>query len=113
MPVPNFFHPGSRVKKIPGSAYKNLSIFTQKIVSKLSAYDPNPSRIQGSKRHQKGTRSRIRNTAKHFLKIQIRGSVILKYGSGSGRPIIYRSRTYLDISAVIGKNIFSNIIKNY
>ncbi len=73
-----FFHPGSRVKKIPGSASQNLSIFTQKIVSKLSEYDPNPSRIQGSKRHQKGTRSRIRNTAKNFLKIRIRGSVILK-----------------------------------
>jgi hypothetical protein len=64
----DFFHPGSRVKKIPGSASKNLSIFTQKIVSKLSEYDPNPSRIQGSK----GTRSRIRNTAKSFLKIRIR-----------------------------------------
>jgi hypothetical protein len=34
---PNFFHPGSRVKKIPdpGSVSKNLSIFTQKIVSRL------------------------------------------------------------------------------
>jgi hypothetical protein len=52
---------------------------------------------------QKGTRSRIRNTAKSFLKIRIRGSVILKYGSGSGRPIIYRSRTYLDILVAIWK----------
>jgi hypothetical protein len=39
---PNFLHPGSRVKKIPypGSASKNFSILTQKIVSKLSEYDP-------------------------------------------------------------------------
>jgi hypothetical protein len=43
IPDPNFFHPGSRVKKIsdPGfeSASKNLSIVTlvtQNIVSKLS-----------------------------------------------------------------------------
>jgi hypothetical protein len=38
----NFFHPGSRVKKIPGSASasKNLSIFKQIIVSKLSDSDP-------------------------------------------------------------------------
>jgi hypothetical protein len=36
-----FFHPGSRVKKIPdpGSGSKNLGIFTQKIVSKLSDPD--------------------------------------------------------------------------
>jgi hypothetical protein len=36
IPGPNFFHPGSWVKKFPGfgsaSASKNLSIFTQKIV---------------------------------------------------------------------------------
>jgi hypothetical protein len=38
IPDPNFFHSGSRVKKIPGSDphQKNLSILTQKIVSKLS-----------------------------------------------------------------------------
>jgi hypothetical protein len=40
IPDPNFFYPGSRVKKIripnPGSASKNLIILTQKIVSKLS-----------------------------------------------------------------------------
>ncbi len=36
MPDPNFFHPGSGVKEIPGSASKNLSILSQKIVSKLS-----------------------------------------------------------------------------
>ncbi len=37
-----FFHPGSLVKKIPvsGSAARNLSILTQKIVSKLRKYDP-------------------------------------------------------------------------
>jgi hypothetical protein len=39
IPDPNIFHPGSRVKKIPGSgsasASKNLSILTQKIVFKL------------------------------------------------------------------------------
>jgi hypothetical protein len=37
-PGSEFFHPGSRVKKFPdpGSASKNLSIFNQKIVSKLS-----------------------------------------------------------------------------
>jgi hypothetical protein len=35
---PDFFHPGSRVKKIPGSAStsKNLRILTPRIVSKLS-----------------------------------------------------------------------------
>jgi hypothetical protein len=61
-PGPNFFHPGSRVTKIPdpksGSASKNLSILSQKIVSQLSKIlsgmfisDPNldldfyPSRI--------------------------------------------------------------------
>jgi hypothetical protein len=49
IPDPNFFHPGSRVKKIPGSAFtsKNSSILTQKIVSKLSEisskmFIPNP-----------------------------------------------------------------------
>jgi hypothetical protein len=37
-PGSEFFHPGSRVKKIPGSASapKNLSILTQKIVTMLS-----------------------------------------------------------------------------
>jgi hypothetical protein len=38
-PGSEFFHPGSRVKKIPdprvGSASMNLSIFNPKIVSKL------------------------------------------------------------------------------
>ncbi len=36
--IRNFSHPGSRIKKIPdppGSASKNLSILTPKIVSKL------------------------------------------------------------------------------
>jgi hypothetical protein len=35
---PNFFPPGSRVKKIPEStsASKNLGVLTQKILSKLS-----------------------------------------------------------------------------
>ncbi len=63
IPDQNFFH--------PGSASKNLSILTPKIVSKLSEiqYDPGSSsriripdlgsRIQGSKRH----RVRIRNSA--------------------------------------------------
>jgi hypothetical protein len=37
---PNFFHPGSRVKKIPASASKSLIILNQKIVSKLLIYDP-------------------------------------------------------------------------
>jgi hypothetical protein len=47
-----FFHPGSRVKKIPdpgsGSASKNLSILNQKIIYKLSEIsrlfipDPDP-----------------------------------------------------------------------
>jgi hypothetical protein len=40
IPDPNFFHHGSRVKKLPdpgsASASKNLSILTQNIVSKLS-----------------------------------------------------------------------------
>ncbi len=40
IPDPNFFHPGSRVKKIPdpgsGSVSNNWSILTWKIVSKLS-----------------------------------------------------------------------------
>jgi hypothetical protein len=37
IPGQSFFYPGSRVKKIPGSASaKNLSILTQKIVYKLS-----------------------------------------------------------------------------
>jgi hypothetical protein len=35
-PDPNFFHPGSRVKRVLASASKNLSFSTQKIVSKLS-----------------------------------------------------------------------------
>jgi hypothetical protein len=36
-PDQNFFHPGFRAKKLldPGSVSKNLSILTQKIVSKL------------------------------------------------------------------------------
>ncbi len=42
IPDPNFFHPGSRVKKVPGSrdririSIKELSIWPQDIVSKLS-----------------------------------------------------------------------------
>jgi hypothetical protein len=35
-PGSEFFHPGSRVEKIDGSASKNLSILTPKIFSKLS-----------------------------------------------------------------------------
>jgi hypothetical protein len=35
IPDPNFFHHGSRVKRIPASASKNLSILTQKIVSNV------------------------------------------------------------------------------
>ncbi len=89
IPNPNFSildpDPGSRVKKIPdpgsGCASKNLSILTQKIVSKLSEIrswlfipDPDPgsvilifypSRIPDpGSRGQKGTAPRIRNTGK-------------------------------------------------
>ncbi len=73
IPNTNIFHHGSRVKKIPGSASKNLSIITQKIVSNLSEiwakmFIPDPdldfylSRIpdSGSKRHW------IRNTAINY-----------------------------------------------
>ncbi len=85
IPDPNFFHPGSRVKKSPRSrncALKNLGILTQKIVSKvweiwsnifIPDRIPDPDvdflpipdryRIQGSKR----PRIRIRNTAFDFL----------------------------------------------
>jgi hypothetical protein len=52
---------------------------------------------------KKGARSLIRNTAENFLKIQIRESVILKYGSGSGRPVNCGSGSYLDIFVAIGK----------
>jgi hypothetical protein len=63
IPVPNFFHPGSRVKKIPGSASKNLSIYLKKffkaIGNMIRDVHPGigilvfyPSRIQGSKRHR-------------------------------------------------------------
>jgi hypothetical protein len=65
---PNFFHLGSRVKEIPdpGSGYasKNLSILTQKIVSKLGNMIPvvhAGSRSRGRK--GTGSRIRIRNTA--------------------------------------------------
>jgi hypothetical protein len=61
-PDSNFFHPGSRVKKIPRSGYatKNLSILTQKIVSQQSRnYDPESSSrffthpgSRGQKRHR-------------------------------------------------------------
>jgi len=58
-----FFYPGSEFFPDTGSASKNFSILTQKIVSKLSEIwsglftpdtDPDfyPSRIQGSKRHR-------------------------------------------------------------
>jgi hypothetical protein len=43
--IRNFFHPGSEFFH-PGSKSKNLSILSQKIVSKLSEYDPSCSRIQ-------------------------------------------------------------------
>jgi hypothetical protein len=49
---PNFFHPGSRDKKIPGSAStsKNLSIVTPKTVSELSEISGmfNPDADSGS-----------------------------------------------------------------
>jgi hypothetical protein len=35
-PGSDFFHPGSRIDEDPGSASKNLSIFTQKTASKFS-----------------------------------------------------------------------------
>ncbi len=62
-PDPNFNH--------PGSASNNLSILTQKIVSKLSEIwsglfipDSDPDFFtQPGSRGKKGTRSRIRNTA--------------------------------------------------
>ncbi len=60
-----FFHPGSRFQIFPipdsGSASKNLSILTPKMVLKLSEIWPGcssrilifyPSRIQGSERHR-------------------------------------------------------------
>jgi hypothetical protein len=75
---PNYFHLGSRVKKIPGSAStsKNLSIVTPKIVSKLSEilsgmfildFDFLPIPDSGF-RGQKctGSRIQIRNTAKEI-----------------------------------------------
>jgi hypothetical protein len=42
IPDPNFFHPGSRVKKIPGSvsASSNLSILTKKLFLSSRKYDP-------------------------------------------------------------------------
>jgi hypothetical protein len=42
IPIPdtNFFHPGSRVKKIPGSGSKNLSILSQKLFLSFRKYDP-------------------------------------------------------------------------
>jgi hypothetical protein len=48
IPDPNFFHPGSRVKRFPDPhfASKNLSILTQKIVSTVPTFrfdaDPDP-----------------------------------------------------------------------
>ncbi len=64
VPDPNFFH--------PESASKNLSILTQKIVSKLSEIwsgsfipDPDPNILatpDPGSGGQKGTGSRIRNT---------------------------------------------------
>jgi hypothetical protein len=58
IPDTNFFHPGSRVKKNPGSASNTVGILTQKIVSKLSKTCSSririlrfyPSRIPGLKR---------------------------------------------------------------
>jgi hypothetical protein len=38
-----------------------------------------------------------------FFRIRIRGLVILKYASASGKPINYRSESYLDISVDIDK----------
>jgi hypothetical protein len=68
---PNFSHPGSKVKKFPGSASAstNLSILTQKIVSKLSGimiqvHHPGFGSwffAHLGSRGQKGTGSRIRN----------------------------------------------------
>jgi hypothetical protein len=60
---PNFFHPGSKVEKVPdpgsASASINLStIPTKKIVSALS----DPNFFHPASRDQKGTESRIRNT---------------------------------------------------
>jgi hypothetical protein len=47
IPDPHFFHPGSRIKKIPGSGSafvsKNLRILTQKIVLSSRKYDPEGS----------------------------------------------------------------------
>jgi hypothetical protein len=75
IPGPNFFHPGYRVQKIPGSWIRIKKFmyryFNPKNCLKLSEiwsgmFDPGirifyPSRIQGVKK--KGTGSRIRNTA--------------------------------------------------
>jgi hypothetical protein len=76
-PGSKFFHPGSRVTKIPdpGSASKNLSVFNPKIFLSSRKYDPGcSSRIPdpdldfftllGSRGHKgNGSRIRIPNTA--------------------------------------------------
>jgi hypothetical protein len=75
IPDPTFFHPRSRIRIVsipdPGSASKNLSrYFNPKLVSKVHPgsriSDPDPDFLSipdpGS-RGQKGTGSRIRNTA--------------------------------------------------
>jgi hypothetical protein len=99
-PHPNFFLPGSRVKKIPGSASasasKNLSILTQKVFLSSRKYDPGfSSRIPDldflpiphpGSRGQKGTgsRIRIRNTEWKNVKLHARqyGSVSKELKSG-------------------------------
>jgi hypothetical protein len=73
IPDPNFFYPGSRVKKIPGSASVIRTILTQKLFLNSRKYDPKysswirildpdldflPIPDPGS-RGQKGTRSQI------------------------------------------------------
>ncbi len=59
---PNFFHPGSRVKKIPGSRIRiRIKEFKYKLFLSSRKYDPGclsripyPSRIQGSKSKSTG-----------------------------------------------------------
>jgi hypothetical protein len=51
---------------------------------------------------------------KYFLRIRIRGSLILNYGSGSWRPVSYESGSiiydnYLDIFVAIENKMLSNM----
>ncbi len=103
-----FFHPG------PGSARKNISNLTQKIVSKLSEIcsglfipDPDPGfwffthprfRIQGSKRH----RIRIRNTAYYCAILSTTGCSPLIYVDSIFRSVCGRSSWRVISSARAG-----------